>query len=113
MRALNAYPEFFRGQILSQEDGLIDGANTKLSLEIPELISFYTRFSGDGTRAEADPEQPVAIIYAECKRIKDPSGNWYAVEIAPPRLAKNTWFTHGFCTPCYDRIVSELDERDM
>jgi hypothetical protein len=112
MRALNAYAEFFYGEVLSQEDGLIYGKDTQISLPIPDLISFYTRFAGNGSSAEASSEQPVAIICAECKRIKDPSGDWYALEIALPKLAKNTLFTHGFCVPCYERIEGELEQRE-
>jgi len=100
---LNRFSEFYSDKIQIANEDMLHDPSEKLKLPIPDLVKYYT----DISRSENSVKKPVVSICAYCKNIQDIKGNWLALESVLPSLDRNSTFSHGICSDCYEIIKNE------
>jgi len=108
MRSLNAFAEFYRDTVSYERERIFYDSSSTLKMELADLVSFYTDFDRLAAPQDAGKKkQPVVVLCAECKKIRDSSGHWNGLEAVLPVLDRNVRFSHGLCPDCHVDILEE------
>lgn len=103
---LNRFAEFHANEVSVKNEKMFQDAAGGLAIPIPALETFYTEL----IRSASESETPFVSMCTYCKKIKDPRGKWYALEIVLGALRRDARFSHAICPECERHVETEVLE---